>query len=442
MCSICTTSYGPDRYGPQYAGRYGFQGNTPGATPWMSSDPNCPGCRVGAFSAGDARPPMPLAQKTMAAGQASGSLQPGSHSGLLPFAVPPGTYVAWLAHNRISCDRWSQMSRAQKIQTIRNLLFGDRARDAYNAQFLAAISNLFGVYALSPFRYETALLPSSTGATGTAPKASVVGAAIQALTGNVSPRDDHTEAAIGRLSNLVDADCLHAAVSPNVPHVSAVSTAPVPRAPRPSGQVGYPVGSYYDPMSGLAMAPAYPVRPFGQCPPGTTQTIAGACLPHPAGQALNGGPIPSSMAKYAQGGRAFNKQPTLGTPMPLAFPLGFLPVGAGLGYPRGQLPMSAPAPILKPLSDWFGALLGSKPAAPAPAKQVVGFFPPVTYAAAPAFCAPGMVPNVVGQCVPAVTPFPLAFPFGFFPIGFRDRSARISAMGTSAMPGVAAGPKK
>lgn len=139
MCSVCTTSYGPDRYGPQYAGRYGFQGQAPGATPWLKNDPACPGCRVGAFAAGEARPPMPNAQQTRA-----------------------------------------------------------------------------------------------------------------------------------------------------------------------------------------------------------------------AGQALNDGPIPSSMASYAPDGRPFYAPFTRGTPMPPQFPLGFLPVGAGLDIPRGMMPMSAPASILKPVTHWFG----------------------------------------------------------------------------------------
>lgn len=135
MCSVCTTSYGPDRYGPQYAGRYGFQGQRPGATPWLKNDPNCPGCRVGAFAAGEALPPLPQL--------------------------------------------------------------------------------------------------------------------------------------------------------------------------------------------------------------------------HPAGQPLNDGPIPSSMAQYTPDGRPFYAPFKLGTPMPPAFPLGFLPVGAGLDVPRGMIPMSPPAPILKPITQWF-----------------------------------------------------------------------------------------
>ncbi len=192
MCSICTTSYGPDRYGPQYAGRFGFQGLSPAQMPWLDAkpDPNCPGCRVGAFAAGETRPPMPMAQRP------AGQSMPG-------------------------------------------------------------------------FQRQV---------------------------------------------------------------------------------------SYIDPSTGLGMAQAYRVEPFGSCPPGTYQTIAGACVPvsMPAGQALNNGPIPSSMASYAQRGRPFYAKPTRGTPMPPGFPLGFLPVGAGLDVPRGMMPMSPPNPILQPPTEWFG----------------------------------------------------------------------------------------
>lgn len=314
MCSICTTSYGPDRYGPQYAGRYGFQGNTPGQTPWMKNDPNCPGCRVGAFSAGEARPPMPYAQQTRAAGQTVD--QRNDNTVYSPVRVktvgyivaptfPPGIFVNWLAHNGWSCDRWSQMTRTQQLQFLRGTFaHGDytwttRGNDSYNQNFTRSLCPGFPNICL-PFLTpnEVVLLRQRQ---GNSPLMSA---------GQAATPTQMQEQQLSQLLSAINTDCLRAAANPNVPHVSP-AIAPPPR------------------------------------------------VPHPSGQALNGGPIPSSMAKYAQGGRPFNAQPTLGTQMPLAFPLGFLPVGAGLGYPRGQMPMSAPAPILKQVTDWFGALLGS-----------------------------------------------------------------------------------
>jgi len=66
MCA-CGSSYGPDRYGPIYHGRYAFLGAKPARTPWTEQpdtkvDPSCPGCRLGAYAAGEAAPPVPFDQ--------------------------------------------------------------------------------------------------------------------------------------------------------------------------------------------------------------------------------------------------------------------------------------------------------------------------------------------------------------------------------------------
>lgn len=68
MCG-CGTSFGKDRFGPQYRGRYSVLGAQPAGppVPWLQSpetkvDPSCPGCRVGAYAAGEASPPIPFGQ--------------------------------------------------------------------------------------------------------------------------------------------------------------------------------------------------------------------------------------------------------------------------------------------------------------------------------------------------------------------------------------------
>lgn len=61
MCG-CTSSFGPDRYGPRYLGRYGFQEARFAASPLP--DPYCPTCRVGAFAPGQVLPPVAPAGQT------------------------------------------------------------------------------------------------------------------------------------------------------------------------------------------------------------------------------------------------------------------------------------------------------------------------------------------------------------------------------------------
>lgn len=337
MCSICTTSYGDDRYGPIYSGRYGFQGNAPGQTPWEKNDPNCPGCRVGAFAAGEARPPMPGVTNVKPAGQmmgygpnvayvdpssgmemaraypvGMGSCPPGTYMTGMGACVPypagqtmgpyvpvrintvgfinePGMYASWLTHNGISCNQWASMPVAQQLQYLRNFIFGAAYGiavpvDSYNAN----IRNVMGGV-VNGTRGEIVLLRQRG--------SSMAPASVPVL-------DSYSESNLRSLLNAINADCLRQAIQAT-------------NAPQPTGI------------------------------PRTTGV-------RPAGQPLNDGPVPSSMASYAQNGRPFNAAPTRGTTMPPGFPLGFLPVGAGLDIPRGSMPMSPPAHILEPMVQWFG----------------------------------------------------------------------------------------
>lgn len=86
MCSICTTSQGPDRYGPVYGTMFAVQSKAPARMPWLEPkvDPNCPGCRVGAYLPGEPLPPMPNGQA--GAGQA---MVPGTFYGPGLVSYPP-----------------------------------------------------------------------------------------------------------------------------------------------------------------------------------------------------------------------------------------------------------------------------------------------------------------------------------------------------------------
>jgi hypothetical protein len=66
MCGC--SSFGPDRYGPNYQGRYALLGAQPALPagviggPGPKTDPNCPGCRVGAYGGSETTPPIPFDQ--------------------------------------------------------------------------------------------------------------------------------------------------------------------------------------------------------------------------------------------------------------------------------------------------------------------------------------------------------------------------------------------
>lgn len=94
-----------------YSGKYGFQIG--------ASDPSCPNCRVGAFAAGDARPPMPFAQGVKPAGQSYTASAPGQ-------TWFTGLGVRFLAANGIDCAKWISISRVSQLSFLRNIFLDKR----------------------------------------------------------------------------------------------------------------------------------------------------------------------------------------------------------------------------------------------------------------------------------------------------------------------------
>lgn len=126
-----------------------------------------------------------------------------------------GFYMTWLTHNNSNCNRWNAMNRPQKIQYLRNFIYGSRApQDPYNTQMRTHM--LMSVVGISLFQngigaYSVAGVGRSNISQSTN---------TQTLTGNVLPMNRGIESGLGRLSNIIDADCLRAAVNPNIPHIS------------------------------------------------------------------------------------------------------------------------------------------------------------------------------------------------------------------------------
>lgn len=169
--------------------------------------------------AGQAAARPMVASVTIPAGQTAARNGQVAAPGLY---IPPGAYVAWLAHNGWSCDRWSQMTRSQQLQFLRGtFVSGDytwttHGLDSYNKQFAAMLRSGFPALQSSiPGTY----LPFTVGTTG--------GTDIERT----------QQAQLARLLQSINDDCLRAAVNPNIPHVSvAAVTSATPRAPRPSGE--------------------------------------------------------------------------------------------------------------------------------------------------------------------------------------------------------------
>jgi len=145
MCG-CTSSFGPDRYGPDYGARFAFLGKGPAAMPWLAGsvldpnapDPNCPTCRLG----GTGRPAVmnngqaQFAQQVVGpAGQVPVPMGPaptGHPVNYVPFQVTKFGYIAqcdyamptnfspaaFLGAVGSSCAQWSTLSIGWKNSTM------------------------------------------------------------------------------------------------------------------------------------------------------------------------------------------------------------------------------------------------------------------------------------------------------------------------------------
>lgn len=165
------------------------------------SDPNCPSCRVGAFAAGDARPPMPYGQAVRPAAQVT-ELHPLRCVGWICNRSPS----AVLNDMSMTCDQWSSLTRPQKLAKLRQY----QTRGVYsNGQWIPYIN-----------RVGTLRFGAST--FGARPTDAELGAAYKA------DENDFAE-----VEAWLDADCLRAAINPNIPHVSAASYQPAPHVKRP-----------------------------------------------------------------------------------------------------------------------------------------------------------------------------------------------------------------
>lgn len=107
----------------------GARTGTPAGMPAGMPDPNCPTCRVGAFAAGDARPPMPFAQKVMPAGQGGQggrthdlsdfkSLSIGRPRVVVATApnVNPATVLSQLGN--VTCAQWTALPATEKTRLM------------------------------------------------------------------------------------------------------------------------------------------------------------------------------------------------------------------------------------------------------------------------------------------------------------------------------------
>lgn len=85
---MCACGLGVERFGPIYNGRYAILGAHPATSrvepaaqipAGAKIDPNCPGCRVGAYGGREAAPPIPFGQDFLMANRYQAS----------PMSVPP-----------------------------------------------------------------------------------------------------------------------------------------------------------------------------------------------------------------------------------------------------------------------------------------------------------------------------------------------------------------
>lgn len=168
-----------------YSGKYGFQIG--------SSDPSCPNCRVGAFAAGDARPPMPFAQDVKPAGQSYTASAPGQ-------TWFTGLGVRFLAASGIGCAQWTSTPRVQQLAFLRSAF---------------TVSNIFR------FPYGD-------------PNAEIVGEFVHTVR-RVFPslgsayQPNQAEQQLSQLLQLITSDCLRSQfVAANTPR-SSLPVRPIPR---------------------------------------------------------------------------------------------------------------------------------------------------------------------------------------------------------------------
>lgn len=187
--------------------------------------------RYGAFSAGDPRPDMPNGQQNVVRPAGQTPLNPGDHfiplnpfqRGGGPVNFPPGTFTSWLSHNGWSCARWSALTRPQQIQLLgAAMLSGDyswttRGNDSYNQQFRQRICLMYPslcLPTLTPDELHRLTLSLQSGLTPA---------------GQASIQFSQEQQQLSQLLQLINADCLRAAVNAtNAPHPSV----PISRIPR------------------------------------------------------------------------------------------------------------------------------------------------------------------------------------------------------------------
>ncbi len=129
----------------------------------------------------------------------------------LEFTLPVVPFTSWLSHNGMTCNSWSSMSRDQKIQYLRNFIFGltfgiNVPRDDYNSHVRCTMQQI--IYGGT----------NCIGALGTPSRET-----------NVRQLDSKTESGIQRIVAAIDNDCLRAAVVATNAPVSSVPVRPIYR---------------------------------------------------------------------------------------------------------------------------------------------------------------------------------------------------------------------